>query len=340
MSLLSRAGALALAFCMFAGVPAAAGPTKVKRARMAVHWLSHEQNQDGSFPGFSPIGSTADAVVSMVAAKRSPEDIEEAIGYLEANESAVDTIGEIAKVVMALVAADRVPTEFAGRDLVQEIFESRQPDGRFGATTEVLNHALAMIALAAAGEEPSGPEREWLLAAQCEDGGWQFDQPPQPGDDAHCYSDDPTDYFGSETDATAYAVIALAGLKEWRRSSAKSPFKFFKARRDPVKKGWGYDLTFPLTSSNSTALVIEAYRSHSHYKEVPDGAVRALTKLQYRLCGQRGGAFAFSYEEKDSGGYRKGAPDVGATIGSILGLVDRPYDPVTVTKPPPEPEDC
>lgn len=337
MSLHSRAGALALALSMLVAGPAGAA-TNTQRARVAVHWLSHEQSPDGSFPGFSPIGSTADAIVAMAAAKRSPEDIAEALAYLQDNQGDIDSIGEIAKVVMAVEAAGGDVRDFGGRDLVQEIRNSRQPDGRFGATTEVFNHALAMVALTAAGESLSDPEIEWLLAAQCEDGGWQFDAPAGPGDDAHCYDGTPTDYFGSDTDTTAYAVIALSSNLSWG-STPPNPFRFFKTRRDPVKNGWGYDLQYPLTNSNSTALVIEAYRSN--FRDVPDGAFRALKRLQYKLCGARAGAFAFTYErETKSDPYKKGPPDVGASIGAILGLVDRPYDAVSVSQGPPEPADC
>ncbi|MBW3595315.1 MAG: terpene cyclase/mutase family protein [Actinobacteria bacterium] len=340
MSLLSRVGAIALAFSIVAALPAAAGPTKTRRARVASHWLSHQQADDGSFPAFSPIGSTADAVVSLVAAKRGPQEIAEAVAYLEANQADIDDMGEIAKVVMALVAAGKDPRQFEGRNLVQEIVDSQQPDGRFGATTDVFSHALAMIALRAADERRTRDARTWLLAAQCEDGGWQFDQPAQQNEDEHCFDGTPTDYFSSDTDTTAYAVIALARMKRWRGDDSKNPFRFFKTRRDPVKRGWGYDLAYPLTNSNSTALVIEAYRSHDHYKNVPKGSVRALTKLQYRLCGKNAGAFADTYDPKDGGGYRKRSPNVGATIGAILGLVPRPYDPIPVTKAPPEPQPC
>ena len=335
MSLLSRAGAIALAFSMLVGGPAGAA-TKSGRARMAVHWLSHQQNDDGSFGAFSLIGSTADAVVSFVAAKRSPEDITEALGYLEERAADIDEIGETAKVVMALEASGRDPRSFDGRDLVQHILDSEQPDGRYGASTQVFSHALAVLALKIADEDPSEAATDWLLDAQCDDGGWQFDEPSGPAEDEHCYDPSGQD-VGSDTDTTAYAAIALAGDKTWRRGAARNPFRFFKTRRDPVKKGWGYDLNYPITSSNSTALVIEAYRSHD--KPVPDGALRALMKLQYRLCGERAGAFAFSYENVD-GKWERQAPDVGATIGSILGLVARPYDAVSVTKPPPEPESC
>lgn len=339
MSLLKRAGVIALAFSLLAGVPGTAAPTKKQRARMAVHWLSHQQADDGSFGAFSLIGSTADAIVSLVAAKRSPQDIAEAIAYLEANAANIDSVGETAKVVMALEAAGRDPRAFGGRDLVQEILDTQQTDGRFGATTDVHSHALAMIALNAADVGRTRGARDWLLSAQCEDGGWEFEQPSREGVDEHCYDPAPTAWdFGSETDTTAYAVIALRGMKTWKRSSSKNPFRFLKTRRDPIKKGWGYDLEYPLTNSNSTALVIEAYRTFE--KNIPDGAVRALTKLQYRLCGSKAGAFAFTYDAKDGGGYKKQPPSVGATIGAILGLVRRPYDPVAVTMPAPEPKAC
>ena len=338
MSLLSRAGAIALAFSLLFATPVGAATLK-QRARLAVHWLSHRQNPDGSFPGFSPIGSTADAIVSFVAAQRSPEDIEEALGYLEASESDVDTIGEIAKVVMAVVASGGDPRSFAGRDLVQEIVSSEQPDGRYGATTEVFNHALAILALRMTDEEPSQAAIDWLLDAQCADGGWQYDAPSGPTDDAHCDNGTDADFFFSETDATAYAVIALATFKAWNKSSPMNPFRFFKSRRDQIKDGWGYDARFPLTNTNSTALVIEAYRAHS--RDLPDGARRALTRLQHKLCGssEKAGAFASGYSQTDNG-YSKGDPDDGGTIAAILGLVDRPYEAVAVTKPPAEPEPC
>lgn len=337
MSLLSRVGAIALAFSLFLATPVGAATLK-QRARLAVHWLSHRQNADGSFPGFSPIGSTADAIVSFSAARRGATDIDEAAAYLEANQAQVDSIGEIAKVVMALTASGNDPRAFEGRDLVQEILDSQQPDGRLGATTEVHNHTLAMIAIKVAGQQIPQAAADWLVAAQCEDGGWQFDEPAQESDDEHCYDGTQTDFFGSETDTTALAVIALTGFEEWTRTDERNPFRFFRVRRDRVKGGWGYDLAFPVTSSNSTALVIEAYRTYG--KKRPDGALRALLKLQYRLCGRRAGAFAFTYEPKEGGGYRKTGPDPGATIGGLLGLMPRPYAAIDVTKEPPEPEDC
>lgn len=332
---------MALAVAVAVGVTTpqvAAAPSARERARVATRYLASQQRADGSLPGFSPVGSTADAVVSMVAAKRGPRQIDRAIVYLRTHIEDADSIGLKAKVAAAVTVAGRNPRRFGGHNLIGEIEASQLPDGRYGAGTPVLHHALAMIAVATAGGEPSGPERDWLVAAQCPDGGWQFDEPWQPSDDDHCSSGE-ADFFGSETDATAYAVIALAGFERWEQGDEKDPFAFFLSRRDPVKNGWGYDAHFPLTNANSTALVIEAFRDHP-YRDLPAGAVRALTRLQRRLCGKNAGAFAYSYEERDDGTFRKTDPDVGATIGAILGLRSRPFDQVAVTKAPPRVTKC
>jgi hypothetical protein len=87
-----------------------------------------------------------------------------------------------------------------------------------------------------------------------------------------------------------------------------------------------------VTDSNSTALVIQAYE---HVLEIavqphiPEGGMRALKALQYPPCGNKGGAFAFTWEDPDGDGtFTKTPPDVGGTIGGILGLLKKPL-PVT-----------
>jgi len=341
MSLLKRAGAFALAFSMLVAVPGAAAPTNKQRARMAVHWLSHHQNEDGSFPGFSPIGSTADAVVSFVAAKRSPEDIDQAIAYLRANETEVDTIGEIAKVVMALVAAQENPRDFAGRDLISEITAAEQESGRYGEGTSVFDQALAVLALLAADESPSPEALSWLVRAQCPDGGWQFDDRYRKNrDNKHCFTGDAeADYFRSDTNTTSLAVQAVSQSAFVGYRYREDPMTFFRKIRDDVKGGWGYSWNARLTDTNSTALVIQAYVAAG--RQLPDGAMRALTRLQYRLCGENAGAFAYSYDNQD-GRYTKQAPDAGATIAAIPALLRKPFpiEGAAVSEPPPEPEPC
>lgn len=332
-------GAVALTAVM---VPAEAAPTPARRARVASGFVVSNQNQDGSFPGFSQLGSTADAVVSLVAARRGPKAIKRALDYLEDNVADADTIGEKAKLVMAAVAGGRDPLSFGGQNLVQQIAESEQQNGRYGATTEVFNHALAMLALEAAPTvDPSTNAFTWLVNAQCADGGWQFDEPPRPNEDEHCYSGDPNaDFFQSDTNTTSYAVQAIAAHPQATAPLERSPFRFFRQIRDSEKRGWGYSWTFRLTDTNSTALVIQAFKAGE--RALPKGALRALKRLQYRLCGNARGAFPYSYEQREDGSYKKTGRDVGATIAGVLGLLRKPL-PVafaSVTRAVPKPTRC
>ncbi|MDQ4144838.1 MAG: hypothetical protein M3198_14085 [Actinomycetota bacterium] len=332
------AGAFAAAGLILTATPLGAAPTNVERARMAARYVVDHQEADGSVPTFSTIGSTADTVVSLVAAKRGPGAIDRAIGFLEDHEADVDGVGEKAKVIMALVAAGRNPRNFAGRDLVSELQSVKEDDGRLGAGTAVFDQALGVLALAAAGEPRKRPAA-WLAAAQCPDGGWQYDAPQQPDEDKHCFSGDPmADWFRSEVDATALAVQALETTFV-REDLVRSPFRFFRAVRDEAKGGWGYSPDFPLTNANSTSLVIQAYAARG--RDLPDGVLRALRALQHRLCGPNAGAFAYSWNE-ESGSYDKQDPNLGATVGAILGLLERPLplSPRDVTKAPPKAPAC
>lgn len=339
MNIFTRAVAVTLALSVAFSAQANAAPTAQKRARVAVRYLVTQQESDGSIPAFSPIGSTADAIVSMVAARRAPRSIKRAVNYLVSQESEVDTVGEKAKVVLAFDATKRDPRDFAGRDLVQEIRSTMQENGRFGSDTPVIEHAIAMIALYAAGSPAPNPAAEWLVEAQCADGGWPFGEPAAQTDDEHC-GGGPQDFDQSNNDTTSYAVQALA-VTPGPATAEHDPFAYFTATRDPERKGWGYDASFRTTNSNSTALVIQAYVISG--RDLPPRSYRALKKLQYRLCGEKAGAFAFTWEDEDGDGtYKKSAPDVGATIGAIVGVLKKPLpiNPVNVTKAAPKPGSC
>mgnify|MGYP006181456385 CR=1 FL=1 len=60
------ASTLALVVAVSAG--AASGATRQEAARDGVRYLISRQHANGSFPGFSPIGSTADAALAMAMA--------------------------------------------------------------------------------------------------------------------------------------------------------------------------------------------------------------------------------------------------------------------------------
>lgn len=342
------ATAVIVVFGLVGGV-AQAAPSLTRRARVAVGYVAAQQQDDGSFPGFSPLGSTADAVIGFVAARRGATEIEGALDYLESNVAEADTVGEKAKLILAAEAGGRDPRDFGGRDLVQELLDAEGPDGQYSAATpddpfdgEVTDQTLAILALAAAPDaDPSSNSLTWLARAQCADGGWQHTGPQAENENGHCFTGDgDSDYFRSDTNTTSLAVQAIAAHPQASAPLERDPLAFFRKIRDPRKGGWGYTWNLRLTDANSTALAIQAFAARG--ARLPDGAMKALVGLQYRLCGRRAGAFAFTYEQREGGGLKKTAPDVGATIGAIPGLLKRPLPvaPFDVTEPAPTATAC
>lgn len=350
----SRLVAAGAALSLLIGAAASlAAPTPRKRARTAVGYIVRNQESDGSIPSFSVIGSTADGIVSMVAARRAPAAIARAVGYLENHEADVDRVGEKAKVIMALVAAGRNPRNFEGHNLVRDIRDGIV-DGRYGdlAQSYVFDQALSILALSAAGADIEGVALGWLGDAQCDDGGWQFDLPVSKTDDAHCFDSTappPGDFSTSDTNTTSYAVQALRA-SGFLIVIPEDAFDFFETARDPIKKGWVFAPQFAcsggqeppdcsVSDANSTALVIQARTAFD--KPVSNAARSALRSLQYRLCGPNAGAFAVTWND-DNGDLKKSGPDVGATVGAIPGVLDKPF-PIPafdVTKPAPSTGAC
>ena len=321
--------------------PAHAGPTRKRRARVATRYVVRQQRDSGAIPAFSKVGSTADAITSLVAARRSHGAINDAVRWLRRHDGRATTVGLQAKVVLALVAAGRDPADFAKRDWISDITGTETANGRYGATTPVFEDVLALLALQAAGVTPSAQAISWLVNAQCADGGWQFDKPYRAArDNQHCVDvdADPEDPFRSEADATALAIQALDALAT---DPATNPFKFLRTLRDPIKHGWGYNADFTLTNANSTALVLQAYAAEN--RDLPHRGVRALKRLQYPLCGKGAGAFAYSWiDNNNDGKFRRSGRDVGATIGAIPALLGKPL-PIRqhdVTTPAPKPGPC
>jgi len=292
------------------GGAAAAFTDDAARADAAMAYVGAHQLANGSFPGFSAIGSTADAVMDMAAT--GYDAVPDAIGYLrrQVRHGNVTGAGLTAKVVMAAEAAGADATHFGGADLVAAITDAVRPSGRF-AGASVFDQALAMLALDAAGVTPTDAEATWLADAQCPDGGWQFDVPHRSDENRHCRdTSDASDFTSSDTNTTAMAVMALHGLKV----PDVDPFGFFDAIRDGAHHGWGYTWGFRRTDANSTSLVIQAYAADG--LTPPVGGVRALRRLQYPC-----GAVAYSFTDA---GARTGK-DVGATIGAVLGFLQEPF---------------
>lgn len=309
--------AVAMTALSIASSPAVAhAQTDARRAANAIGFMAAQQRPNGSIPAFSPIGSTSDAILAFVAAGTGRDAMVGALGYLHAKVAAdkVKTIGLLSKVTMAVAAAGKDPRRYARHNLLREIRLTRDVDGRFG-TASVLDQSLAILAIEAAGASPPPTALDWLVGAECPDGGWQFDEPYNPAtDDAHCLStvSPGADFFESDTNTTSYAVQALETAG--RTSFPHHPLAFFSTLRDRVHGGWGYTTGFTTTDANSTSLVIQAYLAAG--KRAPSGSLAALRALQYPACG----AFAYSW----NGSVRTG-PDIGATIGAVPGLLGRTF---------------
>ena len=311
---------LIVAFVLLA-LPASAGTiTDRERAKAGAAFLTTMQKPNGSIPAFSPIGSTADAVLAFVAARAARGAQGDAVAYLRAQirRGNVTGVGLVAKVVQAAVAAGRDPRSFGGENLVRWLRSRIRDDGHIG-NSAIFDDALAVLALEAAGLQPSKNVTGWLLGAQCPAGGWSYDAPYDPDtDDEVCFDGSEDDVFSADTNTTAYAVMALEHAG--RDAYGTSPFPFFAGARDKTHGGWEYAPGFG-TDANSTALVIQAYLSAG--RAIPSGGLAALRALQPDVgCG----AWAYNYE-----GDVPGAPNVGATIGAVPAVV-RTFLPLLPTE--------
>jgi len=336
--------AAALSAALVMATPAVAEVTRDdrRRARAAARYLVEQQRDSGAIVAFSKIGSTADAVLALVAARRGPKTIDRGIGFLKRHERGVDTVGETAKVYMALVAAGEQP-RLGERDLRAELEASQQSDGAYGDNSnndQVISHALAMLALASDGQAANGEAVTFLLEAQCGNGGWQYDAPSTEADDPNCQQGD-TDFSAADSNTTSYAVMALEATQGNRTPDA-DPFAFFGSVRDEVKGGWFYTSVFPsVTDANSTSLVIQAHVAAG--RAIPDGGEVALLKLQYGRCSKGRSAFAYSWtDENEDGRYTKRertGPDVGATSAAIPAVLEKPLPlaPAEVARRAPRP---
>ncbi|MBI3647618.1 MAG: hypothetical protein HY240_02495 [Actinobacteria bacterium] len=315
--------------------------TDGERAGRGVGFIASKQRTNGSIPAFSAIGSTADAVLAMVAAGYGRSNVRDAMKYLDRQVRRVNvtTVGLEGKVAMAAVAAGKDPTDFGGVDLIQSISSTEQPDGRLGSDTPVLEDALGVLALEAAGRTVSARALSWLASAQCPDGGWQYDEPYDPATDSkHCLdkSSPGTDYYESDTNTSGLVVQALDGpAGNPPPATGSDPFGFFDAIRDPGFGGWGYTWGYRTTDANSTALVIQAYAAAG--KRLPSGAMAALRALQYRRCG----AWAFTWDGS-AGSATRTSPDLGATIGAVPGVLraQMPIFPHGALAPAPDTPPC
>lgn len=272
-------------------------------------YLMTQQQADGGFTnGFSAgsdLGTTCDVILAMAAASQDPASFRSPAGrspldYLQAQTAAgaVNTVGLRAKVALALLASGRDPSNFGGRDLLADLEAAYDAaTGRYGDT--LVDHALAMLALAAAGRPLPAGAAQALLDNQCADGAWALFGGTEAGTgdtnttalaiqalqaaghdeglaDALAYlhrvqNDDggfpyqsPSAY-GTDSDAnsTAYVLQALLAANEplsnWAPAGS-DPLAALNTLYDPDSGGFFWQAAFPTPNVLATAQAIPALR--------------------------------------------------------------------------------
>ncbi len=269
----------------------------------AVDFLLSVQNEDGGFPnGFAPesdLSATADAVLALAAAgvdfaetfADAPSPLDFLAEQLESD--AEISVGQLAKIVNALVAAGLDPAQFADRDLVAQLLDAQADDGTFGSGP--FDHCLTLVALENAGAAVPQEAVEAALAAQNEDGGWAF------------MAETPSD-----TNSTALCVQALAALEAEDAIDAALAYLAAIQNEDG---GWPYQNPSDYgtdSDTNSTALVVQALLAVGLEEETA-APVAWLLEMQ-----QESGAFAFQAAYLDD--------NILATVAVIPSLAGLPLN--------------
>ncbi len=292
---------IALALALLAARPLVAHAQSAPAAlTSALSWMQSQQQPDGSFPGFGP-GDTADAVMAIVASgtRFDAYDVSP-IDYLkgEAAAYAASGVGGAAKLTLAAIAAGEDPTTFGGVNLLAELGKAYDPQtGQYGS--DVYGHALALLAIRAAGATPPDAAVARLIDLQLEDGGWSFDG---------------TAETGSDTNTTSMALQALAGLPDAADASAAA-IAYLKGQQNddggfPYSQSSQFGNDSDANSTASALLALAAVGEDPEAEEwAPDGntPIDALISLQ-----NSSGAFRYQAAQADDNPL--------ATYAAALGL--------------------
>jgi hypothetical protein len=163
--------------------------------------------------------------------------------YQQAKNRQIEGIGTTAKVVMALTAVGLDPANFASLNLINQLGAAYDADsGAYGGS--IFDQALAVLALANAGQAVPAGAVDYLMAYQTTDGAWNF-----MGDTAA---------LSGDTNTTALVIQALvaAGRKD---DTGRGLAYLQRLQNDDG--GWPYQNPSPYgteTDANSTALVLQA----------------------------------------------------------------------------------
>lgn len=249
----------------------------------AVAWLLAQQDAGGGFLGFNgelDAGVTTDAVLALAAAgdanPNAAAALESAVMYLEAEGSgyASSGAGQAAKVALAAVAGGRDPRSFGGTDLLAAIAAppttsvQHPVSGIYG--DDLYDHALALLALAAAGEPVSDEQIAPLRDTQGADGGWAFDGSTEPG--------------VADSNTTALVLQALAATGHGDDPMVAGGLQFLSTLLASDGSGVAYGPAETLVAdANSTALALQAVIAAGADPAAPDWGNLPLALARFQL---------------------------------------------------------
>ena len=238
--------------------PHAISAASTKALAAASAWLRSQQGKDGGFLGSSSEpdpGLTTDAALALSAAEMADPEasaaLAAAIAYLDANgaDYAALGAGQAAKLAMAAIAGGRDPRQFAGMNLIAAL---QAPSSTTGASPipgifgdDLYDHALAILALAAAGEEIPANALVPFRDRQGADGGWAYDGSTEAGT--------------ADSNTTALVIQALAASGHDSDEMVRRGLAYLETLRVPDGRGFAFQAADPpQADANSTALVLQA----------------------------------------------------------------------------------
>jgi LPXTG-motif cell wall-anchored protein len=249
--------------------------------KKALGYMRTQQGADGTFAGFGA-GSTADAIYALTAAGVKAADFRSGQasavdGLAKLAPEAAKDAGVAAKFVLAALQAGQNPRVLGGTDELAAVEKSyNTATGRYGK--DVTAHALALLALHAAGTPVRQEATTALEKLQLSDGGWSFDG---------------TTASGSDTNTTSLAYQALVSTGGTNQARQKA-MAYFHAQQN-ADGGFPYSQTSKFgnaSDANSTALSVQAILASGQSPN--DWAKNGKTPLDRLLAFQNpSGAFRF-----------------------------------------------
>jgi hypothetical protein len=172
-------GGMAAILLLAACVVFAPAPAQASEVSRATEWLEAQQRPSGGFPAAPDREAGAEmtswSMLALAAADRNPLDVtkggKSAVDFLRNHMDEVADAGDVARTILALVAAGVDPRGFAGEDLVDRLLSQRRGNGSYQGWPGT--SAYAVLALRAAGANDSAaPTVAWLRKVQGNEGGW------------------------------------------------------------------------------------------------------------------------------------------------------------------------